>query len=198
VPAWIVWTSLEPIKLDYLTSAFVSRSSSGTGSANDEAVRLWDPHTGQEVQRLEGHTGSVRAVAFSPDGSLLASASYDETVRLWDPRTGQEIRTFEEQPGITTIGFPLSGTALLTNRGMIYIDNESIPCTNFGSSAGQSLSIKYPWIRQGDYDLLLLPQEYRSNCSAFYGNTIAIGLNSGQVRFIQLDNMEIRRGGLDG
>ncbi len=45
----------------------------------------------QSVTRLAGHTGDVRALAWSPDGRMFASGSYDSTVVVWDARTGGKI-----------------------------------------------------------------------------------------------------------
>lgn len=42
---------------------------------------------------LTGHSGEVSDVAYSPDGSLLASAGFDGTLRLWDVRTHELVRT---------------------------------------------------------------------------------------------------------
>jgi WD40 repeat protein len=44
--------------------------------------------TGEVEVELKGHTGEVKSVAFSQDGSEVVSGSCDKTVRIWDTMTG--------------------------------------------------------------------------------------------------------------
>ena len=46
------------------------------------------------ILELRGHTGTVRAIAYTPDGAAAISAGDDLTARMWDLKTGQEIRRF--------------------------------------------------------------------------------------------------------
>ena len=68
-----------------------------TGST-DGTARLWDPETGEELATLR-HDGPIASMAFSPDGSCLATAVRgDGTVRLWGPSNAEWAAARREAP----------------------------------------------------------------------------------------------------
>ncbi len=48
------------------------------------AIRLWSVKAGENIVTLRGHPTDIQDLAFSPDGTLLASGSYDGTILLWN------------------------------------------------------------------------------------------------------------------
>ena len=57
-----------------------------------DALTIWDMGDGSPIKaaELEGHTREVDACTWSPDGVLIASASYDQTVCIWDGHTYEQ------------------------------------------------------------------------------------------------------------
>ena len=73
-------------------------------------------HAEGATQTLTGHGGEVLAVAFAPDGRLLASGSSDQTIRLWDPVTGEERKLLRGHTGaVRTLAFAAPNSHLLAS-----------------------------------------------------------------------------------
>jgi WD40 repeat protein len=54
------------------------------GPLTGDDVVLFDTATGRPTRSMKGHKGGILAIAFSPDGRLLATGSRDTTVLIWD------------------------------------------------------------------------------------------------------------------
>ncbi len=76
-----------------------------------EVATAVSPESGEWAERLlAGHTGEVFALAFSPDGSLLASGGGDQTIRIWEPATGRDVMVLRGHMGsIRALAFSPNG-----------------------------------------------------------------------------------------
>jgi WD40 repeat protein len=62
-------------------------------------VRVWKMSGGGTVD-LNGHSGQIDSIEFSPDGKSLVTASEDETGRIWDAGTGRPLAELRGHDGI--------------------------------------------------------------------------------------------------
>jgi len=86
-----------------------------------DQVRPWDASDGTLLKRLPGHQGRVNDVAWSPDGTRLASGGGSQgqgdggELFVWDIRSGERVRALAGHPGmVSAVAWSPTGAVLVS------------------------------------------------------------------------------------
>lgn len=104
-------------RLDHLRMAACATSPTGSTFAaalEDHSVRIMNASKGETIKILQGHPQPVYALAFSPNGKLLASGDESARIWIWDVPTGKRIRQLPtlHSRGIQALNFSKDGSLL--------------------------------------------------------------------------------------
>jgi WD40 repeat protein len=122
---WLVgrWTPLTDLNghTDSLNDlAFAAGGRLAVTTSDDQTARIWNVATGEIVATLRGHNRGVRAAAFSPNATVVASVA-GKTARVWDARTGEQLAVFRGGR-LREIGFSRDGKSIWSTSDSIQGD----------------------------------------------------------------------------
>ena len=99
---------------DAVNAVVLLRDGRAATAGADGRIAIWTAGNAQPDAVLEGHSAPIVALAVSPDGATLASASWDQTVRLW-PLAGGAARVLEgHTQNVNGVAFEPDGRALVS------------------------------------------------------------------------------------
>jgi WD40 repeat protein len=82
-------------------------------------VRIWDAATGQPLTPWIPHRNHVVALAFSPDGKLLATGDYSHDLHLWDAATGERVgEPLRQRDIVLSLAFDPDGRTMVAGTAM--------------------------------------------------------------------------------
>jgi WD40 repeat protein len=171
----------------------------GLGSHN---IIILDGIIGSQMAVLSGHTGWVRCLAFSSDGTSLVSGSDDTTLKLWDIQTGGAVKTFHGHtghvysvsisPDCTTVASGSSDNTLClwdiqTGECRHIIEQEQgVECVSFSPTNSQYLiSISGGIVQQWDTNGHQIKLTYQGFHAAFSSDGTHLVLCEGEVTTVR-------------
>jgi WD40 repeat protein len=91
-------------------------SASQLAAGNDQGdVQLWDVDTKKSLRHFAGYSGSIFALAISPDGNLLAAAGMEGSIRFWSLKSGKLVRILAAHNGwVNGLAFSPDGRWILS------------------------------------------------------------------------------------
>jgi len=111
---WWMPSAVRYRALELRGARVVALSPDGTIVAADDpasyGVQLWNLAQMRRLAVLNGHTDSINALAFSRDGTLLASGSDDHTAILWSWATGRRLHTMETGGPVLSVALSPDGS----------------------------------------------------------------------------------------
>ncbi|WP_165075019.1 WD40 repeat domain-containing protein [Paludisphaera rhizosphaerae] len=109
---WVLLTTREGTDYRYLAFAPDSRTLAIGGEGGD--VRVLDVPSMKELRVLKGLDDGVHSIVFSPDGAILAAASFRGELVMWDWRTGVVKPALEAIGRVQCLAFTPDGRSLAT------------------------------------------------------------------------------------
>ncbi|MDE0638627.1 MAG: hypothetical protein OXI43_22535 [Candidatus Poribacteria bacterium] len=98
---------------DGINSISFSPDGKTVAGTSSDVIYLWNTETGTLRQKFSTHSGKVTSVAYSPDGSMLASAGDDNVIRVWNAEAGQRLQTlYGHSNSVTLVAYSPDGNKL--------------------------------------------------------------------------------------
>ncbi|PSB08499.1 hypothetical protein C7B62_16480 [Pleurocapsa sp. CCALA 161] len=151
-------------------------------------IEIWQNNydrTQKLIRTFSGHTESISQITYSPDGKIIASASWDQTIKLWNTHTGELIKTLKTyQDGINTIAFAPDGQTLISGS-----EDKTIKLWN---TAGRPKLIKTLTGHTDSVKVVIVSPNNKLIASAGYDNTIKLWTIKGELlQTIKAHNLAI-------